>query len=163
MIYFDYDGVRGNTEIGLFDEYKRLKLTMPELSKIQYLIEFDWHGWLRKCGPKKDSFTILKAHDPKEAFILTRSWSAQEGKEKVLYIRENGVKNSIIIVPYDVPKSLVVEAKGNILVEDQRCNIVEWREAGGIGLLMADTIVEGWTTITSIEEAFEYERKMRGH
>ena len=159
MLFFDYDGVIGNTEIGLFDEYKRLKEKQPDLTKIHYLIDFDWHGWLRKSGPKNDAFVILRAHNPQKASILTRCWSVNEAKEKILYIRENKVKNSIIIVPYDLPKSTIVDAEGNILVEDQICNVVEWQNARGIGLLFSELPVEGWKTISSIEEAFEYARK----
>ncbi len=161
MIYFDYDGVIGNTEIGLFDEYYRQKEKDKELTKIQYLIDFDWRSWLRKAGPKDNAFNILNSHAPSTAQILTRCWSVSEAKEKIIYMKENGVKNTIIIVPYDLPKTMVVEAKGSILVEDQLCNAVDWIKSGGIALMLGKQQYAECPSISSIEEAFKgywYER-----
>ena len=110
MIFIDYDGVIGNTEVGIFDDYYRKKRMNDNLTKMQYFAEMDWKTWIRKSGPKRNSFEILKSHDSSKASILTRVWSTQEAKEKILYIRENGVKNSIIIVPNDVKKSMIVDA-----------------------------------------------------
>ena len=162
MIYLDYDGVVGDTEIGLFDGLYEQRKRRPTLTKVEYLVAFDWRSWLRKSGPKRDAFRILKSHDPDNASILTRCWSASEAKEKILYIRENGIENAIIIVPCELPKTKIVRAKGNILVEDQIGNIIDWQREGGIGLMLADTAFEECESIKTIEEAFCFEKRLRG-
>ena len=63
MIYFDYDGVIGNTEEGLFDEYERQKENLEGITKRQYLINMDWYDWLRKKGPRGNAFEVLRKHD----------------------------------------------------------------------------------------------------
>ena len=159
MIFFDYDGVLGDTEEGLFDEYKALKQKNENADIIEYLVNMDWHYWLRRAGPKRDAFDVLKAYDPKQAPILTRAWSTKEGAEKIIYIRENGVKNPIIIVPNDIRKSLVVNPKGNLLVEDKPENAKDWIDHGGEALLLDVGPYEKCKTIYSIEEAFIYAKE----
>ena len=110
MIYFDYDGVLGNTEVGLFDDYERMIEYMPNLTKEQYLIAFNWSDWLRDCGCIGNGFVVLRKYEPWKATILTTCWSIQEGREKVKYIRENGVENNIIICPFS--SSLLMSSKG---------------------------------------------------
>ena len=159
MIFFDYDGVLGNTEIGLFDEYERLKKIRPELTHVAYLRAMDWGSWLRKAGPKKDAFTTLKSYDPSVAAILTRCWSTMEAIEKICYIRENGVQNPIIIVPGGLKKTELVCPKGHLLVEDQLGNAKDWLERGGAALMLDQGPFEECPTIHSIEEAFIYAKE----
>ncbi len=159
MIYFDYDGVLGDTENGLFDEYNELKKTRKDLDVIYYLVHMDWHYWLRRSGPKRDAFITLKAHDPKDASILTRCWSTNEAAEKIIYIRENGVKNPIFIVPNGLKKSLIVNPRGNLLVEDKHENAVDWINNGGSALMLDVGPFKECKTIYSIEEAFTYAKE----
>ena len=156
MIFFDYDGVIGNTEDGLFDEYEQQKEYLEGLTKRQYLINLDWYDWLRKKGPRGNSFEILKRHDPKEACILTSCCSIKECESKVLYLRENGIFNNVFIVPIDVPKYTVVNPKRNLLVEDNLENAIGWIQHGGYALIVSKKPVRTCKNITSLEQAFEY-------
>ncbi|MBR6252344.1 MAG: hypothetical protein IKR04_00625 [Clostridia bacterium] len=160
MIYFDYDGVIGNTEEGLFDEYERQKENLEGITKRQYLINMDWYDWLRKKGPRGNAFEVLRKHDPKEACILTSCCSIKEGESKIIYLRENFIRNSIIIVPIDIPKYMVVEPRHNLLVEDNLDNAIGWLQNGGQALIVSKKPVKVCKNISSLEQAFEYAKKM---
>ena len=160
MIYFDYDGVIGNTEDRLFDEYERQKEYLEGLTRRQYLINLDWYDWLKKKGPRGTSFEVLKKHDPKDASILTSCCSIKEGESKVLYLRENGINNNIIIVPIDIPKYMVVNPKRNLLVEDNLENAVGWIQNGGYALIVSKKPVKVCKNISSLEQAFEFAKNL---
>ena len=119
----------------------------------------DWGRWLRQAGPKKDAFNILKSHDHMIAAILTRCWSNMEAIEKICYIRENGVKNPIIIVPDGLKKTELVCPVGHLLVEDQLGNAKDWLECGGDALMLDQGPYDECPTIHSIEEAFIYAKE----
>jgi len=55
-------------------------------------------------------------------------------------------------VPNEVSKSSMVEAQGNILIDDSNKNLEEWDKSGGISLYYGnrDSL---YTRITSIEDA----------
>ncbi len=156
MIYFDYDGVVGNTEEGLFNDYEQQKEYLEGLTRRQYLINLDWYDWLKKKGPRGNAFEVLRRHSPKDACILTSCCSIKEGESKVLYLRENGIQNNIIIVPIDIPKYVVVNANRNLLVEDNLENAVGWLQHGGYALVVSKKPVKVCKNITSLEQAFEF-------
>ncbi len=161
MLFFDYDGVIGNTEDGLFDDYERMKVYRPSLTKEIYLAEMDWYEWLRIRGPKNNSFDIIKSHDPKEASILTMCWSLKEAQEKVRYIREVGIKNDIIVSPGGFKKSQIVSAKDNVLVEDNIKNARDWIRNCGIALMLSNKSYKNILSISNLEEAYEYYKYLK--
>ena len=57
-----------------------------------------------------------------------------------------GVKCDIILVPYTVKKTDVVDARGNILVDDAIYNLDEWALAGGTPIFFDNygTNIDGW-------------------
>lgn len=157
MMFLDYDGVLGNTIEGLFDEYYILKQERQDLTMIRYIQEKDWHDWLRRAGPQKGSFKVLKKHSPNIATILTRVWSIDEAREKIIYIRENDIRNPIIIVPGDMKKSSMVNPRGHLLVEDQVDNVVDWIKKHGSALLFdGEPSCPFCPTIHYLDEAFDY-------
>ncbi len=158
-ILLDYDGVLGDTIRHLFLEYGRLKRLNPTLTKREYVQDLDWHSWLRKCGPRKDGFDVVKAHPACEAEICTACWSINEAREKILYIREKGIENNIIIVPGGVRKSSVVNLEGKIFVEDDEENIVDCVIHHGYPLYLGSKKTPFAPKIKSIEEAFEYAKQ----
>ena len=90
MIYFDYDGVIGNTEDRLFDEYERQKEYLEGLTRRQYLINLDWYDWLKKKGPRGTSFEVLKKHDPKDASILISVLNEKERQRIKTVLNDRG-------------------------------------------------------------------------
>lgn len=130
--YIDCDGVILDTVTGLFDEYDRLNNEGANLGRVTYLQQLNWREWLRQAPIINDSITILKEHDPKESVILTKIHSLNEGLAKIEYFRELGIKNNIVLVPYELSKPQVVQASESILVDDYLKNLDDWSKANGI-------------------------------
>ena len=73
--------------------------------------------------------------DCNQSAILTKIHSScNEGVSKVRWLRNQGVKQSIILVPYMVKKTDMVDVCGNILVDDCLENLDDWVCANGIPL-----------------------------
>lgn len=153
-IYIDCDGVILDTETGLFDQYYQLKESNPNLKKLQYLQEMDWERWLKQAKILGNSIEILKYYNPKDIYILTKVHSLQEATAKIKFFRSLSVKNDIIIVPNEISKSSMVEALGNILIDDGNKNLEEWKKCGGISLYYGNKDSR-FTRITSIEDAIK--------
>ena len=82
-----------------------------------------------------DSIYYLNNMDPKKSFILTKIHSQDEGVEKNKWLRNNNVKQSVILVPYMLKKVEMVDAKNNILIDDCLNNLREWEQYGGKSIL----------------------------
>ena len=146
--YVDCDGVIFDSEKWLFDEeYKKLKIT-NEVDKIKYIQTKDWNQILKKSEIIKDAINILK--ELKDLAILTKVHSMEnEGVAKINIFRNLGVKNEIILVPFTVNKTDVVDPCGNILVDDTVHNLDDWKEKGGISMYLnkEDLNIDGWGKI----------------
>ena len=80
----------------------------------------------------------------------------REEFEKIEYFREKGVYIPIVSVPPKVSKSIVVPPSfydGNVvLIDDKEKNVIEWNNAGGIGVLFTDADVsDNLTSVKSLE------------
>jgi len=129
--YIDFDNVILATEQSLFKEYYELKKQGIILDKMKYVQEYDWYDLLYRCEEIGEAFKVLKYM--KDACILTRVYSLEnEGVSKIKFLRDKGVKNEIILAPYLLKKSDVVNAYGNILIDDNLDNLDDWYEKGGI-------------------------------
>ena len=129
--YVDCDGVVFDSEVWLFDdEFRSLKIE-NELEKIKYVQKKDWNEILRKSEIINDAINILK--ELKDVAILTKVHSMEnEGVAKIRIFRELEVKNEIILVPYLVKKTDVVDPEGNLLVDDAIFNLNDWKAKRGI-------------------------------
>lgn len=143
--YVDCDGVIFDSEFWLFDdEYRRLKI-QDEFNKIKYIQARDWYEILTKSEVISDAINILK--EMREVAILTKVHSMEnEGVAKIKFLRELGVRNEIILAPFTVKKTDVVNPFGNILVDDTVHNLDDWKEKGGIPIFFnKDNLdVDGW-------------------
>lgn len=129
--YVDCDGVIFDSEIWLFDEeYRSLKIK-NEIDKIKYIQNKNWDEILRKSEVINDAINILK--ELRDVAILTKVHSMEnEGVAKIRLFRSLDVKSEIILVPYPLKKSEVVDPKGNILIDDTIHNLDDWKKGGGI-------------------------------
>lgn len=152
--YIDCDGVILDTETGLFDVYNELKLMNPELKKKQYLHDLDWDSWIEQASVLDNAVDLLKFYYCDVVKILTRVHSMNEAIAKINYFRDNGVKNDIIIVPPGMNKTNIVDAFGNILVEDSNSNLVDWNECHGISIYYGKG-ESNFTSIKSLEEVLD--------
>ena len=134
MLYIDFDGVILDTEDLLFEEWRKNpnRHLLPEIEKIKYIQRVDWPFILNNSEVMNDSLYYLKHMDPNSSFILTKVHSlTNEGSSKIEWIRRQGIEQSVILVPYDTKKCDVVDAEGNILIDDCLKNLDEWTEKKG--------------------------------
>ena len=133
-IYIDFDGVVLNTTPHIFDEWLDVNddINIKELEKIEYIKGRNWHKILREASVIDDAISVLKDMDVKNTAILTKVHSLEnEGTEKIRFLREMGVKLEVILVPYPLKKTEVVNASGNVLIDDTIHNLDDWSKCGG--------------------------------
>ena len=149
MRYIDFDGVIMESEKLLFEEWiKRPNWKeLPEEEKVKYIINQNWKYILENSSDINDSLYILKHMDPNENMVLTRVHSLDnEGKEKILFLRNKGIKVPVILAPYPLKKNEIVCAKNNILVDDSLKNLEEWEKDGGYPLFFdkKENNIDSW-------------------
>ena len=149
MRYIDFDGVILDTEDLLFEEWRKNpnRFSLPEEEKIKYIQRANWREILHNSNVINDAIYILKNMDIKDTVILTKVHSLiNEAAEKIKYLRENNVKQQIIIVPYTLKKCEVVDAYGNILIDDSLKNLDEWELSGGYPMFFdkKETNIDPW-------------------
>lgn len=149
MRYIDFDGVILDTEDLLFEEWRKNpnRHLLPPMAKIQYIHDADWKYILENSPEINDSFYILKNLNPNQNAILTKIHSmSNEGYSKIKFIRNKGIEIPIYLVPYPKKKTDIVEAYGNILVDDGLRNLDEWVEAGGYPMFFdkEETNIDPW-------------------
>lgn len=134
MRYIDFDGVILDTDEIIFAEWRKniKKQELTEDDKIEYIKNANWEEALKKSAIINNSISILKNMDTENTTILTKIHSSDnEGYQKVKFLREQGVKQNIIVVPHRLKKTDVVNPKDNILIDDSLKNLTEWYESGG--------------------------------
>ncbi len=149
MVYIDFDGVIMDTEEELFREWRKnlRRHLLSEDDKIKYIADTNWEYVLNHSEPINDALMYLDKMDANTTAILTKVHSLNnEGSAKIKWCRQNGIKQNIILVPYNVKKSDVVNAKGNILIDDCIKNLDEWEEKEGQGILfdVDDDDMDSW-------------------
>ena len=134
MRYIDFDGVILDTEELLFHEWRKNPNHhfLPDEDKVIYIKNSDWREILINSPVINDSIYKLKNMDVNKSAILTKIHSLEEGYEKVFYLRNNSVKQNVILVPYPANKTQVVRPNFNdILIDDSIKNLDEWYLMGG--------------------------------
>lgn len=134
MIYIDFDGVILDTEELLFEEWRKNpdRFSLPESEKIKYIQQADWNFIVYNSPIINDSIYYLSQMDPSKSFILTKIHSQDnEGYAKIKWLREMGVKQGIYLNPHLLKKTDIVDAYGNILIDDSLRNLKDWENSGG--------------------------------
>ncbi|MFI3307411.1 MAG: hypothetical protein R3Y21_02470 [Mycoplasmatota bacterium] len=163
--YIDCDGVIMDTQNGLFHDFEKLQRRNTNLSGLEYLANMDWEYWINQADVINDSIDIIKEQDPTNVILLTKVHSLNEGKEKIRFFRNNGLKNNIILVPNGLTNSAVVSASRNILVDDFKRNLVDWENSNGVPILFNPygDLDDNYDSISSLNEIFtpEFDEKIR--
>lgn len=157
-LYIDFDGVVLDTETGLFKKYHVLVDNNIEITREQYLAEMDWNAWIEQAVIINNSVEILKENSSRSASILTKIHSFNEGKAKIDFLRRNGVKNDVILVPYFCSKHEVVNPLGKVLVDDFGGNLKGWQDNGGIPIrfsINTQKTYTDYTVVSSLDEVFK--------
>ncbi len=149
MRYIDFDGVILDTEDILFYDWINHpeRFNMPWDNVVRYIKRKNWQEILKNSNVINDSINILKNMDIDDTVILTKVHSlGNEGVAKINYLRELGVKQNIILVPFELRKCDVVQAKDNILIDDSLRNLMEWEEQGGYSMFFdkKENNIDSW-------------------
>ena len=147
MTYIDFDDVIMDTYLAVFGDYQKEDVTGQFISDIEYVKNKDWHQALKESTIISDSINIIKNLDINTTCILTKVHSlTNEGSNKIKFLRENGVMCPIILVPHDLKKTDVVNAKGNTLIDDSIFNLDAWSSSGGTAIFFSknNNDTDGW-------------------
>jgi hypothetical protein len=132
--YIDFDGVIMDTQ----GETDRLFALYGSDTKNpawnEYLRCRDWAKYLLTCKEIDKSIDVLKElyKLKKRVYILSSVFSTNEARDKIEFLRDNGVYQDFIAVPERFNKSkVVIPNKSRLLVDDSARNIVDWRNSNG--------------------------------
>ena len=137
MRYIDFDGVILDTEEILFYKWRlnENRHLLSEIDKVKYIQESNWEEIIYSSKELDDALFILRNSRVDDYTILTKVHSLEnEAYYKIKFLREKKIKQNIIIVPYLLKKTDVVNALGNTLVDDSISNLIDFENAGGYGL-----------------------------
>ena len=144
--YIDFDGVIFNTEDLLFDDnYYKAKLD-SNFDKMKYVQDLDWYNLIKKSEEINDAISILKELKNKVKILTKVNSLENEAVAKVKILRELGVTSDIILVPFYLKKTDIVDAYENVLVDDTVHNLDDWYNNGGIPIFFNkdDKDIDGW-------------------
>lgn len=131
-IYIDFDGVIFDTETLLFGkEYKQAKLD-PNFDSIKYVHNLNWYDMILKSKEINNSISLLKEFKTKVEILTKINTLDNEATAKIRILRSLGIKSNIILVPFNLKKTDVVDAKNNILIDDTVHNLDDWKLNNGI-------------------------------
>lgn len=128
-IYIDFDGVILDTDVLLDKDFSKVS----NISRSDFVKNYDWDKLVNSSDIINNSVYNLK-NTKYDVGILSKISSIKEGVAKVKYLRKNKVLANIHLVPTELAKSDIVEAKGNILIDDKLYNLDEWNKNGGISI-----------------------------
>ena len=131
-LYIDFDEVIFPTWKPMYDEYNNKKIIIPELDLTSYIQNYNWEKLLDEIKPIPGSIEMLKEF--RKSVVLTKVNSLNEATSKIRKLRNLGLKNDIIICPYELKKTEIINPKGKVLVDDTIHNLDEWHELGGMSI-----------------------------
>ena len=128
-VYVDFDGVILDTDSIIDRDYSKVK----DISRTEFVKNYNWNILVNEATVINNSLYNL-SNSKYETYILSKISSVEEGISKVRYLRDNDVFINVHLVPTKISKSDVVNAKGNVLIDDKIYNLDEWVSKGGIGI-----------------------------
>lgn len=139
-IYIDFDGVIVDTIRVTYDMLDRLEVDRSNQEKMrEFYANLNWKQILSLTPIINDSFKCIKKLVEKgfNIAILTHVNSLDEAIAKINYIRKYTKNVTIIPVPRELEKAKMCSTEGAILIDDYSGNLVEWKKAGGRGILFS--------------------------
>lgn len=160
-LYIDFDGVILDTLPPVYNLAKKLNLDYKTQHKEMSMLfsKLDWETLIDESPALNDSINGIKKLATSGKFnisILTHVNSLKEAKAKIKFLDEITSDLTIIPVPKDVPKTMMTQTVGAILVDDFSGNLKLWTEAGGISVKFTKEKEESeYLNITSLEELLD--------
>ena len=158
-LYIDFDGVIYNSIDVSYKIAEKEDVNKDYESYLQFFKNLDWCTVLEKSEEINNAFEcIRKIIDSGKfnVFILTHVVSLNEAELKVKLIKDKIKDITVIPVPKNLSKSLMVNVKEAILVDDYPENLREWKKNGGIGVRFdLDMDGKGFPVICHLDELIE--------
>lgn len=137
-LYIDFDGVIMNTIDVSYKMMEKASIDLNNVDEVQgFYRDLDWEMLLKESNEINDAWNNIRKLLDSEKFnvcILTHVNSLNEICEKVKVIRRYFRDITIIPVPKAISKTEMLNPANAILVDDYVYNLIEWKEAGGIGV-----------------------------
>jgi len=130
----DFDGVILDSQ-ARFD--KDMKGHIDE-DWLDYLISIKWYEFLRECDEIDDSLSsLIKLQKYKKLKgIITAIHSMEEGKQKLIFLRENKIEAPIFYtLSGQMKNEIYIPTPDVVLVDDKPKNVENWEKANGRALL----------------------------
>lgn len=136
-LYIDFDGIIIDTWPSVLKEYyKKYSNCEVEEYKLRELFkDLNWDLILNNSRINYTNIKVLKKFNNYEIAILTKINSLSEGKAKEKFLKNMNIDIKLKTVDIDEKKSEIVDAAGNILIDDDIKNLIEWKEKGGCAIL----------------------------
>lgn len=155
-LYIDFDGVIVNTIEISYAMAEKQGLEKTYENYLQFFQTLNWDEVLKKVSPINDSFNAIKRIKDTGKYniaILTHVTSLHEIEAKVRYIRKYLKNITIISVPKSISKTMMLDAKEAILIDDYALNLEQWADAGGISIKFdLDMDGKGFPVINKLDD-----------
>lgn len=129
-VYLDFDGVILDTESVLQKEFEADKEYDDRHSFIK---NYDWFKLMNNNLVINNSLDFIR-NSKVDVCLLSKISCMCEGQAKIKYLRGNDISIDICLVPTGINKCDLVNAKGNVLIDDKINNLRLWNECGGISI-----------------------------
>ena len=144
ILYCDCDGVIFNTIDVAFDIMKKNGCNMQDKNEIDTYFRklIDWRDVFKEAeviNNSIDKIQKLKENDCfSDVIILTKLSGGyhEEGLKRDIF-KEFLPDVRIITLQFGLSKALVVRAKDNVLIDDEKRNCDNWKENDGIAILFS--------------------------
>lgn len=137
-IYLDLDGVLVNFQKGIQEHTNDPDITFGGVQEAFKTMHGNYDFWAN-LEPLKGWDDIWKTVKRYECFVLSSCSNLGEkckcGKIDWVKRHLNGMKEDNIIIVQDMHEKAFYANEKSILIDDMEKNIIQWVEAGGIGIL----------------------------
>ena len=126
-VYVDFDGVLLDTDSVIDKEFD------GNGERREFVKNYDWFKLMRDDLVINNAFDYIN-NSKYEVSLLSKISSMCEGQAKIKYLRNKDVNIDINLVPTLINKCDVVNAYGNVLIDDKIVNLDSWSNSGGISI-----------------------------
>lgn len=136
-LYVDFDGIIIDTWPSILKKYykKYCNYEVEEYKLRELFKDLNWDLIINNSRINYNNIMVLKKLNNYDITILTKINSLSEGETKQKFLKSLNIDIKLKTVDIDEKKSEIVDAKGNILIDDEIKNLKEWKEKGGIAIL----------------------------
>ena len=156
-LYIGFDGAIKDTIKASYKMMEDEKIDLRDRPKvIEFYKQLDWEYLLKISAEIKNA--LISEEGTFSPKILTTVNSLNEIKAKLSDIKKNCKNITVISGPSGIEKSVLVNPKNSILVDDYCGNLISWQNSGGIPVKFANEISSEFITINTLEVFTEKEK-----